>query len=53
MMIILVATSTYFQNITSWADNERAYAGVKRDVSYDDGKAVFEIARYLEFGRLS
>lgn len=46
---ILVATSTYFQNITSWTDGNAAYAGVKREVSYDGGKKVFEVARYLEF----
>lgn len=47
---ILIATSTYFQSITSWTDNETAYAGVKRDVVNKEGVKVLDIAKLHEFG---
>lgn len=50
---ILVATSTYFQNITSYVVKNTAYAGVKREVQYSEGTAVWEIARLMEYGSKS
>lgn len=47
---ILIATSTYFQSITSWADRHTAYAGVKRKVKNEDGEEVADIARIHEYG---
>jgi hypothetical protein len=47
---ILVATSTYFQSITSWVDGETVYAGVRREASYADGAKVANIAAVHEFG---
>lgn len=49
--LILVQTSTYFQSITSWADDMTAYAGVKKDVKYgDDDTEVADIAATMEYG---
>lgn len=47
---ILVATSTYFQSITSWVHGETVYAGVRREASYADGAKVANIAAVHEFG---
>lgn len=47
---ILVATSTYFQNITSWVQGESAYVGVKRGVQEADGTDVSKLAAWLEYG---
>lgn len=47
---ILVATSSYFQAITSWVDRTTAYAGVKRGAKNKDGEDVANIARILEYG---
>lgn len=48
--LILIATSTYFQSITSWTDKATAYAGVKRNVTNEDGEEVANIAAVHEFG---
>lgn len=47
---ILVATSTYFQSITSFVDMDTAYAGVRRVSRYKDGKSVANIAKIHEYG---
>lgn len=48
---ILVATSTYFQSITSFVQDKRAFAGVKRGVMSSDGKEeLVNIAPVHEFG---
>lgn len=47
---ILIATSTYFQSVTSWVDNGTAYAGVKKTVTYGDGEKVENIAKLHEYG---
>lgn len=48
--LILMATSDYFQAITSWVDTDTAYAGVKKDVTDDEGEEIVNIAAVLEFG---
>lgn len=50
---ILVATSSYFQSITSWSDGERAYAGVKKTAKDADGNVIADIAATHEFGSKS
>ena len=50
---ILVATSTYFQSITSYVDKDTAYVGVKKGVRYNDGKEIADIARLHEYGSRS
>lgn len=47
---ILVATSSYFQSITSWADKERCYVGVKKTAKDAEGNVIADIARTHEFG---
>lgn len=47
---ILVQSSTYFRNITSYVEGDTAYAGVKREVSYSNGVDVANIAAVHEFG---
>lgn len=47
---ILVATSDYFQAITSWADKDSTYAGVKKKVKDGDNNVVADIAKVHEFG---
>lgn len=47
---ILIATSDYFQAITSWADKERAYAGVKKQITNAEGEVIADIAAIHEFG---
>lgn len=49
---ILVATSSYFQSITSWVDKSdmKAYAGVKRTAKDADGNIIADIAAVHEFG---
>lgn len=47
---IYVATSTYFQNITSWVKDDTAYIGVRKGVTHPDGEEVGNIAKWLEFG---
>jgi hypothetical protein len=45
-----VDSSTYFQSITSFYSNGKAFVGVKKTVSYGGGLYVADIARILEFG---
>lgn len=49
---ILVATSSYFQSITSWVDisTMSSYAGVKKTAKGKDGEVVADIAATHEFG---
>ena len=49
---ILVATSSYFQSITSWVDTVemKAYAGVKKQAKDADGNIIADIAATHEFG---
>ena len=52
---ILVATSSYFQSITSWADlpNNTVYAGVKKEARDEEGNVIADIAKVHEYGSLS
>ena len=52
---ILVETSTYFQNITSWIDapNNTVYAGVKRGVREPNGEDTGMVAAIHEYGSQS
>ncbi len=47
---ILIATSSYFQSITSWTDKNVALAGVKKGVTNQDGEEIANIAAVHEFG---
>lgn len=47
---ILIATSSYFQSITSWADSQTAYAGVKRTARNKEGQEIANIAKIHEYG---
>ena len=46
----LIATSTYFQSITSWTTKQAIYVGVKRNVKNKDGEEVANIAKVHEYG---
>jgi len=50
---ILIATSTYFQSITSKAEGFVAVAGVFKQVKTKDGESVANIAQVLEFGSIA
>nr|DAJ85226.1 MAG TPA: virion morphogenesis protein [Caudoviricetes sp.] len=53
---ILVQTSSYFQSITSWVDENKgiAYAGVKKQVrNKKSGELIADIAKVHEFGSKS
>jgi hypothetical protein len=55
---IYVATSTYFQSITSWYESKKAaYIGVKRGIMHKDGDGnsveVANIGAVLEYGSRS
>lgn len=50
---ILVETSTYFQNITSWVSGSIALAGVKRTVKDADGNLLANVAATHEFGSVA
>jgi hypothetical protein len=47
---ILMATSDYFQSITSFSNHSIAFAGVKRDAVNGDGDDLTSIAAVHEFG---
>lgn len=47
---ILVMTSSYFQNITSWVEGDYAIAGVKRGVTGALGDDIATVARTMEYG---
>jgi len=46
----LIATSDYFNSITSYRDGDTAFAGVKKDVENKDGTKITDIAAVHEFG---
>lgn len=48
--LILIATSSYFQAITSWVDNDKALVGVKKGTRGKDGQLLDVVARTHEFG---
>lgn len=48
----LIATSDYFQAITSWVQEGTAYAGVRKQVRNVDGEIIADIARVHEYGRI-
>jgi len=52
---ILVATSSYFQSITSWVDKSemKSYAGVKKTAKDADGNVIADIAAVHEFGSVA
>ena len=47
---ILVATSSYFQSITSYVILDTSYTGVKKHVTEKDGTFVADIAKLHEYG---
>lgn len=49
---ILIATSTYFQSITSQVKGNVGFAGVLKQVRGDDGEVVADIAKIHEFGSI-
>jgi len=52
---VLIATSSYFQAITSWFDKENMAVniGVKKTAKDSDGNEIADIARVHEYGSLS
>lgn len=46
----LIATSSYFQSITSWVKKDKVLIGVKRNVVNRKGQVIANIARVHEFG---
>lgn len=52
---ILIATSSYFQSITSWVDEKdmTAYAGVKKLAKNSEGDVIADIAAVHEYGSQS
>lgn len=51
--LILIATSSYFQSITSWVDGNTAVVGVRRSVRNKQGQLIDDIARTHEYGSKS
>lgn len=47
---ILIATSSYFQSITSYVIGDTAYAGVKKGIRNSKGEIISDIAILLEYG---
>lgn len=47
---MLMATTSYFQAITSWHEGLRSLAGVKRTAQGQNGEDLGVIARTLEYG---
>lgn len=47
---ILVSTSSYFQSITSWAENKTGYAGVNKKAKDENGEVIADIAKTHEYG---
>ena len=47
---ILVATSSYFGSITSYVEDETAYAGVKKEAKNKEGDVLADIAKVHEYG---
>jgi len=47
---ILIATSSYFQSITSFTEGSTAFVGVRRTVRNKDGEIIANIAKIHEFG---
>jgi len=47
---ILIATSDYFQSITSFADSNQGFAGVRKRVKNRNGDPITTIAMAHEFG---
>lgn len=47
---ILIATSDYFQAITSWVGKGTAYVGVTKHATDSDGTKIADIAAVHEFG---
>lgn len=48
---ILIASSSYFQSITSWVDDTTSYAGVKREAkNAETGEVIANIAAVHEYG---
>ena len=50
---ILIASSTYFQSITSWSDKKKAVAGVRKNVKNKDGVVIADLAKIHEYGSKS
>jgi hypothetical protein len=48
--LILIATSSYFQAITSWTVDGKALVGVRRGTVGRDGQLIDVVARTHEFG---
>ena len=50
---ILIATSTYFQSITSWNNGKSVFVGVKKQAKHPDGTVTADIAKVHEFGSIT
>lgn len=50
---ILIATSSYFQSITSYVIDDTVYVGVKKTAVGSDGKTIHDIAALHEYGSIS
>jgi hypothetical protein len=48
--LILIATSSYFQSITSWVKEDTAYAGVRKGIKGKDGQQIDAVAAVHEYG---
>lgn len=48
--LILIATSSYFQSITAWVNQDTALVGVKKGVKGKEGQVLDEVARVHEYG---
>lgn len=48
--LTLIATSDYFQAVTSWSDGDKAYAGIRKNITNEEGKELANIAATHEFG---
>lgn len=49
----LIATSTYFQSITSWNNGQKVFVGVKKQAVSEDGELLADIAKVHEFGSVT
>ncbi len=50
---ILIATSSYFQGITSFVILDTSYTGIKKHLKEEDGTFIADIARVHEYGSSS
>lgn len=46
----LISSASYFKAVTSWAEKDRVYVGIKRTVTNADGEVLADIAATMEYG---